>query len=127
MKILTLFTTVGGFVLAGLGLSMVLTNPGQKDYEEYATEELTTYLKEEVCTQVPSFLGDFLQQQCKSVVDTGRPQIQQIITETTERQNFVVFSIYRTHLSIDSHLPSYEFETVGIFQNFYPTCNHYSI
>lgn len=119
MKTLSLFTALGGFVLAGLGLSMALTNPAQKDYEEYATEELTTYLKEEVCTEVPSFLGTFLQQQCTLVVDTGRPQIQQIITETTERQNFVVFSIYRTHLSIDSHLPSYEFETVGVFQSFY--------
>ena len=119
MRIFRFSTAIGGITLASLGVFMALTNPSQKAYEEYAMEELTTYLKDEVCTQVPSLLGDFLQQQCKILVDTGRPQIQQIIAETTERQNFLVFSIYRTHLSVNSDLPSYEFETVGVVQSFY--------
>lgn len=119
MKVVQLITAVGGFGMVGLGLSMALTNPTQQAYEEYAIKELSNYLKEEVCSQAPGLLGGFLQQHCKTLVDTGRPQIEQIITETTERQNFVIFSVYRTNFSINSSLPSYEFETVGIFQHFY--------
>ncbi len=98
---------------------MALTNPSQEIYEEYAVERLTQYLKDEGCTQAPKIFGDVLLRQCKSLVDTGRPQIAQIITKTTQRQNFLFFSIYRTTLKIGPFLPVYHFETVGVFQNFY--------
>ncbi len=98
---------------------MALTNPNQATYEEYATEQLTTYLKDEACTQAPKVFSNFLQRQCKSLLDTGRPQIQLIISKATQRQNFILFSIYRTNLDIGPYLPAYHFETVGAFQNFY--------
>lgn len=110
---------MGGVALVGLGSAMALTNPGRDTYEQYAVEQLTTYLKSEACTQVPKVFGVFLQRQCKSLVDTGRPQIQQIISETTQRQNFIFFSIYRTNLEIGPFLPAYHFETLGIFEKFY--------
>jgi hypothetical protein len=119
MKVLQVVTAVGGAALVALGASMALTNPGQDTYEQYAVEQLATYLKNEGCTQAPPVLGDILQNQCKSLVDTGRPQLQQIISQTTQRQNFLLFSIYRTNLNIGPFLPVYQFETVGIFQNFY--------
>jgi hypothetical protein len=119
MKILQIVATLGGTALVGLAGWMVLTNPGQETYEEYATEQLTTYLKDEACTQVPNALENFLQRQCKSLVDTGRPQLEQIIAKTTQRQNFILFSIYRTNLEISPLLPVYHFETLGAFQNFY--------
>ncbi len=102
-----------------LGAAMALTNPSQDTYEAYAVEQLTTFLKEEACMEVPSVFGNVLQRQCKTFVDTGRPQIQQIIAQTTERQNFIFFSIYRTNLAIGPVLPVYHFETLGVFQNFY--------
>ncbi|MBD0389868.1 MAG: DUF4359 domain-containing protein, partial [Nostoc sp. C3-bin3] len=46
-------------------------------------------------------------------------QIQEIIARTTERQNYIIFSIYRTDLKISSWIPSYKFETVGAFDQFY--------
>ncbi|PSP03815.1 MAG: hypothetical protein BRC54_11875 [Cyanobacteria bacterium SW_7_48_12] len=98
---------------------MVLTNPGREAYESYAVEQLTSYLKESVCPEASQELGEFLQRQCSTLVDVGRPQIQQIISETTERQNLIFFSIYRTNLSVGSFSRAYKFETVGAFQTFF--------
>jgi hypothetical protein len=119
MKVLKIVAAIGGAAMAVLGVAMALTNPSQDTYEAYAVEQLTTYLKEEACMQVPSVFGNVLQRQCKTFVDTGRPKIQQIIAQTTQRQNFIFFSIYRTNLAIGPVLPVYHFETLGVFQNFY--------
>ena len=121
MKGKQLITAVGGIVLGGLGLLMVASNPGQQAYEAYATEKLSLYVKEKVCTQVPEKFGDFLQRQCHSLVDTNRAQIRQIIAENTQRKNLLLFSIYQTDLSLPASLPDYHFETLGILQNFYIT------
>lgn len=119
MNVVQVVTGIVGATLVGLGVSMALTNPSQDTYEEYAVHQLTTYLKDEVCTQTPSTFGDLLQRQCKTLVDSGRPQLEQIIAKTTQRQNFVLFSVYRTQLDVGPLLPAYHFETVGAFQNFY--------
>ena len=97
---------------------MALTNPGREAYEEYATEELVDYLKNNACTEVTEQFG-FLERYCSSLVDSGRPQIQQLIAQTTARQNFVFFSLYQTNLAIASPLPSYQVEAVGVFQKFF--------
>lgn len=120
MKGLQVFTAIAGVGLAGLGAAMAMTNPSQDAYEDYALRRLTLYLKGDVCAQAPKWLdNDFLQRQCKSWVDTGRPQIQRMITEGTHRQNFIFFSVYQTDLSLISFLPAYHIETVGAFQHFY--------
>jgi len=119
MKVLQIVTAIGGAALVGLGAAMTVTNPDQDAYEEYAVETLTTYLKDEACPQAPKVFGDLVQRHCKTVVDTGRPKIQQIISQTTQQQNFIFFSIYRTNLEIGPILPVYHFETVGVFQKFY--------
>ena len=112
-------TAIGGVALAGLGAAMALTNPSQDTYQEYAVEQLTTYLKDEACTQAPKAFEGFLRRQCKVLVDTARPQLQQIISQTTERQNFILFSVYRTDLNIGPFVPAYHFETIGVFHKFY--------
>ena len=119
MKVLQIVTAIGGVAVLGLGAAMAVTNPDRDAYEEYAVEKLTTYLKDDACPQAPKVFGDLLQRQCKTLVDTGRPQIQQIISKTTQQQNFIFFSIYRTNLEIGPILPVYHFETVGVFQKFY--------
>jgi hypothetical protein len=110
---------LGGMILTGIGSIMAIGNPEPAAYAEYATEELTTYLKDNVCTQAPRTLGSVLKRHCYTLVDTGRPQLQSLITQKTERKNFIFFSIYRTNLSISSTLPSYHFETLGVMQQFY--------
>ena len=119
MKIRQITKVVGIIALVGFGGAMTITNPGQKAYEQYAMKRLTSYLKENVCTQTPEGLGKLLENQCSTLVDLGRPQIQNLIASRTQRQNFLLFSIYSTELSVPAPLPSYRFEAVGAFQKFY--------
>ncbi|NEQ80544.1 MAG: DUF4359 domain-containing protein [Moorea sp. SIO2I5] len=119
MKISQVVTAVGTIVLAVVGGTMVVTNPGQATYEDYAVEQLSKYLKEEVCPQAPEALDGFIRRQCTILVDTGRPQIKQVVAQSTKRENFLLFSIYRTDLDVSTLIPAYSFETVGIYQQFY--------
>ncbi len=119
MKSLKPLASISLFFLAGLATAMAITNPDSSTYEEYAVEKLTTYLKDDVCNQVPKAFETLVQNSCASLIDSNRPQIQQIISRSTQRQNFILFSIYRTKLSISSVVPLYRFQTIGVMQNFY--------
>ncbi len=102
---------------------MAVTNPGQADYELYAVDRLSEYLESNACGQA----SEVLRPQCESLLADNQDQIQQIIAESTQRQNYGVVSIYTTNLSFEQYLPpflsqllpSYRFETVGVFRNFY--------
>lgn len=109
----------GGAILVTFGGLSVFTNPNNNAYEQYATEQLSVYLKENVCTKVSQPLSGLLQSHCKTLVDTGRPQIQELIAQQTTRQNYLLFSVYKTELSLPSPIPTYQFGTFGAFQNFY--------
>jgi hypothetical protein len=119
MKSSRIITYIGAAALAALGVAMATTNPSQNNYEVFAVQQLTAYLKKDVCTQAPNVFENFLRRNCGILVDSSRPKIQQIIAETTQSQNFIFFSIYRTDLFVNSFIPAYHFETVGAFQNFY--------
>ncbi|MCX7596229.1 MAG: DUF4359 domain-containing protein [Fischerella sp.] len=129
MKILNITACVGVVGLAVLGVAMVQTNPSQVEYEEYAVQKLTEYLKTNVCKQTPKFIENVMKFNCKQVVVSTQPQIRELITESTERQNFILFSIYRTDLKLSSLLPAldsvlpstpgYKFETLAAFNQFY--------
>lgn len=119
-----LFTGVIGIALLALAGGMALSNPGQATYEEFAVERLTKVLKEEACQKL--VFG--LEEQCPGWVDDNQAEIKQFVAENTRRQNFIVFSLYTTDLSVRSllpsvpffaSLPSYHFETIGAFQTFY--------
>lgn len=113
MKNLNVVASVAGAVLVGLGVAMVVTNPRPSAYNDYATERLTEYLKAEGCEK--ALLG---QRQCVAALESAQPQIAELIRESTERQNFLLWSVYRTEFSLPL-LPAYQFETVGAFQSFY--------
>ena len=98
---------------------MAIGNPDVTAYEDYASETLSDYLKLEVCPQAPPDLGGMLQSYCKTLVDTGRPQIRQVIQRTTTEQNFLLFTLYETTLTLPEPLPSYEVQTIGLMQQFY--------
>jgi hypothetical protein len=107
-------------VLAGLGGAMFATNPGPTAYDNYATERLSDYLQETACPQA----GETLQQPCEDLLENNKSELKQLIANNTERENFWLFSIYRTNLSfnlpiIGPLLPSYHFETVGVFSGFH--------
>ncbi len=127
MKGLQAVTAIAGVALVGVGAAMALTNPNQDSYEEYAVEQLTDYLQKDICPKAPSILGNSLEDQCRSIVESHQPQIKQLISKSTQRQNFILFSIYQTDLSPSTivaflpanTLPGYHFETVGAIDNFY--------
>ena len=119
MKVRQQFMWFGGAVLVGLSGALVITNPDNEAYEEYATERIVLYLKEDGCREISQEAGAIVESLCKTAVDTIRPQIPQLISQQTKRQNYLLFSIYQTELSPPSPAPSYHFETVGILQTFY--------
>ena len=121
MKLKSLKTSVivSSIAVLGVGSAMAMTNPPRQEYQTYAAKRMGGYLKEEVCTDAPDALGGFLQKQCNNIVERGQKPMADWVDRSTERQNYVLFSIYETELSIMAGLPSYEFKTIGIFQNFW--------
>ncbi|MDF5716427.1 MAG: DUF4359 domain-containing protein [Rhizonema sp. NSF051] len=119
MKASTIVAYVGVAVLAALGIVMAKTNPTQAEYEEYAVQKLTKYLKTDVCKKTPSILESLISFNCNKFVDSAQPQMRGIITASTQRQDLIIVSIYITNLKLNSLLPSYKIETVGALDKFY--------
>jgi hypothetical protein len=119
MKPLTILICVGAASITVLGAIMAKTNPNQVGYEKYAIEKLTTYLETDVCRKTPSFLENLIKVNCNEVLRSVAPQMKQLITTTTDRQDYMIFSIYRTQIKLDSWIPGYQFETVGALNQFY--------
>jgi Domain of unknown function (DUF4359) len=103
--------------VTGLGLAMAATNPSQAAYEAFATQRLSTYLDQDVCSDAPSVLG--LRKECRSLVQSHQTEIRHFVATNTHQQNFIFFSVYTTDLSVGSFIPSYQVETVGVFQRFH--------
>ncbi|BAT54303.1 hypothetical protein NOS3756_32710 [Nostoc sp. NIES-3756] len=120
MKPFTIMASIGALGLTTvLGVTMAKTNPHQAEYEDYAVQRLSEYLKSDVCNKTTKLLERLMNYNCDKIVDSANPQIRQLLSATTERQDFFLFSIYRTELKISDFIPSYKFETVGAFNNFY--------
>jgi hypothetical protein len=111
------------WILGGVGLAAVaalaVTNPGYEAYEDYAATQMNQYLKNNVCTQIPQQIQGLLKSHCSTLIDTANPQLKQIINQSTERQNLLIFSIYRTNIKLPAQLPQYHFESIGVLQQFY--------
>jgi hypothetical protein len=119
MKPLTLIICVGAASVAVLGAIMAKSNPNQDEYEKYAIQKLTTYLETNVCKKTPSFLKKLIKVNCEQMLQSATPDIKDLITTTTNRQDYIIFSIYQTQIKLDSSIPGYKFETVGAFNQFY--------
>ena len=107
----------GGVILMGFIGCLVLTNPGQSDYEEYASDQLVYYVKDRVCYD--RGVAVLLQRYCQTLVDSSRKQLGHFLSQKTERNNYLFFSIYKTDLFVPGLFPRYQFETIGILENFY--------
>lgn len=122
MKLWQTAVTSAGIIIGVLGAGLAMTNPGRGAYENYAVEQLTLYLNENLCQELPEQLRQF-SQQCQSLGDTlletARPQLRQLLDSNTDRENYLLFSIYRTELALPPMVAGYEFETLGILNQFY--------
>ena len=114
-----IITGVGVLGLSLLAVAMVKSNPSEASYQQYAVKELSSYLKSNVCKKSLGILDKLINNQCGKFVDTASPQMRDIIAASTERHDFIIFSIYRTELKVNDWVPSYKFETVGAFDKFY--------
>jgi uncharacterized protein YceK len=121
MKLARLGGMVLGVVLGGIAGILLTTNPNRQDYEQYASQRLTSYLKDNVCARAQASLEvqALLRGYCKMLVDTGHPFLQEAITTNTSRKNFLIFSVYQTELSFPPPLPSYQFSTLGFLNKLY--------
>ncbi len=114
-----IITGVGVATLSLLAVAMVKSNPSEASYQQYAVTELSSYLKSNVCKKSLGILDKLINNQCGKFVDTASPQIRDLIAASTERHDFMIFSVYRTELKVSDWLPSYKFETIGAFDKFY--------
>lgn len=120
---------VAGVALAGVGVVLAVTNPSQAAYEAYATQKLTAYIHDELCNK--KVKESEVKRVCKSLLNSNQSELREAISNSTQQQNFILFSIYRTDLSVESFLPSflgsflsslvpsYHFETLGVLQQFH--------
>ncbi|MBF2027837.1 MAG: DUF4359 domain-containing protein [Oscillatoriales cyanobacterium C42_A2020_001] len=102
--------------ITSLGIVMAVTNPSQAAYETYATQKIVTLLDRNVCAEAPTAFG--LRNDCKNLLKTNRSKIREFVADSTERRDFLFFSVYTTRLSVASFLPTYRVETIGAFHQF---------
>jgi hypothetical protein len=101
--------------VCGLGF---LTNPDRVAYENYAVEQ-AGYLARAECDRVPGGLGMLVQEPCRAAIAAYKPQIKTLLTATTTRQNWGLFSIYRSDISIPVVNFNGRVESIGLFDRFY--------
>ncbi len=119
MKIVSIVAYAGVATLIALGVAMTGTNPSRAEYEEYATQRLSQYLKEQGCSKTPNLLDSLINFNCAKLIDSVNPQIKQIVKASTQKHDYLLFSVYHTDLQINSLIPSYKFETVAALDNFF--------
>ncbi len=95
-------------------VAMVVTNPSQDKYIDFAAEEFAKTGQNSICT---SNLPAAAQQQCEFAVNLlssqGKPLIKKYVQGTTQQQNFFLFSVYTTDA------PNRKLTTIAAFSNFY--------
>ncbi|MFB2773489.1 DUF4359 domain-containing protein [Pelatocladus sp. BLCC-F211] len=110
--------------IAGVAGVMSFTNPDHNTYVNYAAARLTNEIQDAICKgpQLPQGklwedINKLTSNTCKSGLATGLAfqgsNIKDLIARSTERQNFVIFSIYTTKV------PGYNFKTIGAFGNLF--------
>jgi hypothetical protein len=104
--------------LVGVGGLGFLTNPDRVAYENYAVEQAGNLAKAE-CDRVPGGLGTLVQQPCRAAIEAYKPQIKPLLAATTTRQNWGLFSIYRSDISIPAVNFNGRVESIGLFDRFY--------
>jgi hypothetical protein len=110
-----LFKTIVKITAISLIVVLIITNPRSNQYEEYASQQLMTYLKNDLCVQI----ADSLKSPCYILVNTASPQIQTTVSRNTKKTNFILFSVYNTELKIPPIISNYSFTTLGIFERFF--------
>jgi Domain of unknown function (DUF4359) len=107
-------------IVAGCGLGgvMALTNPSRAAYESFAVDRIGDLAKDK-CDHAPDGLGVFIQGPCRAAIEAYKPQLRPILAATTSRQNWGVFSIYRSNIMVPIVNLQIQVESIGIFDRFF--------
>ncbi len=105
-------------IIAILIVGLGITNPNSHKYKTYAAAKISRELKDNTCTQLSENPNSHLITSCQILVNSVKPQIEITITQNTQHTNWIIFSIYKTRLQVNSLIPEYHFTTIGIFDFF---------
>ncbi|GAB4227638.1 MAG: hypothetical protein Kow0049_07980 [Stanieria sp.] len=113
--------TIGAIALVlGIGV-MAFTNLNQEQYLQYASEQLIRELPQDFCNnsqlqKLFNFTNQNLSQLCQSGLglglNLGQESVKQIIDNQTQRQNFILLSLYTTNLG------NRQYQTAGLLGKF---------
>jgi hypothetical protein len=109
---------LSSLAVCGLGGIMALTNPDRSAYEVYAVEQLVNLARNQ-CDRAPSGFRAVLQGPCRAAIESIKPQLGPMLAAATTRQNYILFSIYRSDISIPSANFNAQIESIGILNSFY--------
>ena len=86
---------------AGLGGVMALTNPNpsQSAYESFIVDRISELTKDK-CDRAPNELRVFIQGPCRAAIKALEPELQPLLAISTNRENWVLFSIYRSNILV---------------------------
>jgi hypothetical protein len=107
-------------VVAGCGLGgvMAVTNPSRSAYESFAVDRIGDLAKDK-CARASDGLGVFIQGPCRGLIEAYKPQLRPILAAATSRQNWVLFSIYRSNIMVPIVNLQVRVESIGIFDRFF--------
>lgn len=108
------------FALLLFGGVMFFSNPNEDSYASYAANKISKEIPDALCKtpELPLWLrniGKTAADTCKSglkAIATDNNGFEELITQSTKRDNYQLISIYTTEL------PGYTVKTVGAFGNF---------
>jgi len=101
-------TLLGLLVTAGAAIGLVATNPGPQEFREFASDQLTHLITEEICREdgMPMMLRLVIRD-CPAVVVSQRQVLGKLALSHSRRRNLGLFSLYVTELGGEQILPSW--------------------
>lgn len=107
---------VGYSTAFGLSIALVTTNPKQANYTEFATQTVSRLLIQDLCRandRTPKLFNTMIKDGCQAFMQQGKTEIRAFIAHNTERQDFLLFSLYTTEF------PIRPLRVLGIFNHFF--------
>jgi hypothetical protein len=90
------------------GVALAFTNPGLEEFESFAGDHLAELAVEEVCVNRLPMPLKLAIQNCPDLIRSQNRVLGELARRNTRRQNFGLFSLYRTQIGGPSVLPFLE-------------------
>jgi hypothetical protein len=106
---------LGATLIGAIGIILILTNPSEITYREFATQQTLDLLLRDICQtnqQRSETLKKIWGNSCQTLSADGSAKIEQFVTHNTQRQNLVLCSLYITEL------PLYSLKVLGVSNHF---------